>query len=282
MIARILVVLALLPAAAMACPEAAVVDALIADRAAARPVRLPVAPGGGLAAARCAQAMLVERLIPTLGPVIGYKAGLTSPQAQAAFGVTEPVMGTLLAGMILADGARVSATDRVRPLVEADLVVEIADAAVAEATTPEGVLRHVRGVRPFIELPALLVGPDVKLDGPAITAINVGASRGVMGDLIRVPPGAEGVAMLADFTALLTDGAGAELSAVPGRAVLGHPLNAVIWIARQLAAEGKALAPGDLVSVGSLGPLHPAKPGMTVTLAYVGLPGTPRLSVTFE
>lgn len=266
-----------------ACPDQAAIDAFLAARAAASATVSPVPAGGAMADALCAQDKIVARLGETLGPVIGYKAGLTSPRAQEAFGVSEPVLGTLLQGMLLPPGASLNPALAHRALFEADLIVEIADAAVNEAATPEEVLRSISAVRPFLELPALVVDAGEKLDGPAITAINVGAWKGVMGEPIVVPQGAEGVAMLAEFTARLTDDAtGETLSAAPGKAVLGHPLNAVIWVAAALRAQGKALAPGDLVSVGSIGPLHPMKPGTSVTLTYDGLPGTPSIGARFE
>lgn len=264
------------------CPSPETVEAFLAARAAAEPTPPPVAAGGTLEDGFCAQDMIVERLIPSLGPVVGWKAGLTSEKAQAAFGVSEPVLGTLLEGMLLEDGATAKPAEAVRSLFEADLIVEIADAGIMDAETPEDALDHITGVRPFLELPALVVPKDAKLDGAAITAINVGAWKGVMGDLIEVPKGAEGVAMLGDMTARLTDAQGAELSAVPGRAVLGNPLNAVLWVRDQLAKRGGSLEGGDLISVGSIGPLHPMKPGMTVTLTYEGLPGTPAISASFE
>ncbi|WP_067336394.1 2-keto-4-pentenoate hydratase [Stappia indica] len=266
-----------------ACPDDAAIDAFLAARASAAPTPPPVAAGGSMEDALCAQGKILARLETDLGPIVGYKAGLTSPKSQEAFGVTEPVFGTLLEGMIIKGNATARPAEAVRALFEADLVVEIADAAVNDATTPEEVLAHIAGVRPFLELPALVVGKDDKLDGPAITSINVGAWKGAMGELIEIPQGAEGVAMLADFTAKLTNDANGEtLSAAPGKAVLGHPLNAVSWIAGVLKAQGKALKPGDLVSVGSIGPLHPMKPGLSVTLTYEGLPGTPKIGARFE
>lgn len=273
--------LAAAPALA-ACPEAETIDAFLAARAAGEPAAPPVAAGGRMEDAVCARGMIVERLTAELGPVVGWKAGLTSGKAQEAFGVDEPVMGALLEGMLLEDGAAVSAGAAHRALFEADLIVEIADAAVNDARSPAEALEHIRGVRPFLELPALVVGEEHKLDGAAIASINVGAWRGVMGELIEIPPGEAGVEMLAGFTARLTDGSGAEIAAAPGSAVLGNPLNAVIWIAGRLAGEGRALEAGDLVSVGSIGPLNPMKPGTEVTLTYEGLPGTPSVSARFE
>uniref|UniRef100_UPI003BACFA15 2-keto-4-pentenoate hydratase n=1 Tax=Stappia sp. TaxID=1870903 RepID=UPI003BACFA15 len=265
------------------CPDDATIDAFLAARAEARPVPAPVTAGGTMEDALCAQGKILTKLEKAEGPVVGYKAGLTSPKAQEAFGVTEPVFGTLLEGMILPPGATVKAGDANRALFEADLVVEIADPAVNDATTPEEVLATIAGIRPFIELPALVVASKEKLDGPAITSINVGAWKGVMGEVIPVPQGDVGAEMLSEFTAKLTDDAtGETLSAAPGKAVLGNPLNAVIWIAQTLKAQGKSLQPGDLVSVGSIGPLHPMKPGMSVTLTYEGLPDNPSISAAFE
>lgn len=42
------------------------------------------------------------------------------------------------------------------------------------------------------------------------------------------------------------------------------------------------LEPGDLVSLGSFGPLLEPKPGLAATVTYQGLPGDPNVSVTFE
>lgn len=55
-------------------------------------------------------------LKPDLGDVVGYKAGLTSKPLQERFGVTGPVRGRLLAGMLLKDGATVPAAFGARPL----------------------------------------------------------------------------------------------------------------------------------------------------------------------
>lgn len=277
-----IVVAALAAPALAACPDDATVDAFLEARADAEPTDTPVAAGAPLKDGLCAQKMIVEKLSASLGPVVGWKAGLTSPNAQQAFGVDEPVIGTLLSGMMLDDGAVVHPAEAVRPLFEADLVIEIDDEAVMNASTPEEVLGYIRGVRPFLELPALVVNPDAKLDGASITSINVGAWKGVLGPLVLIPMGREGVDMLANMKAKLTDGAGETLSEATGAAALGNPLNAVLWVADMLERQDMSLHAGSLVSVGSIGPLHPMKPGMKVTLAYEGLPGNPTLSASFE
>ena len=50
---------------------------------------------GSIEDARCTQQKVVAALESHLGPVIGYKAGLTSKPAMDRFGVNEPVSGVL-------------------------------------------------------------------------------------------------------------------------------------------------------------------------------------------
>ncbi|WP_207481003.1 2-keto-4-pentenoate hydratase [Arenibaculum pallidiluteum] len=268
-------------AARAACPTDEQIDGLVRDWKAGTPTRA-LAAGAGLQDALCAQDGLVRRLRPGLGEVVGYKAGLTNKAVQQRFGVSEPVRGQLLAGMLLKDGAEVPAGFGARPLYEADLLVIVADEGINQATTAEEAIRHVSAIRPFIELPDLALREGEPMDGAVLTAINVGARAGVMGPEMPLAPTPEAVRDLAAMTVVVTDGTGARLAEGKGEAVLGNPLNAVLWVARSLAAEGRRLKAGDMVSVGSFSPMMPPKAGQAVTVRYEGLPGTPQVSVRFR
>lgn len=267
--------------AAAACPSPEQIDRLVADWQAKRPAG-PVAPDMDMTDAYCAQEMFVERLKPSLGEAVGYKAGLTAKPVQERFGATEPARGVLLEKMLLPDGASVPANFGARPVWEADMLLVIKDEGINTAGTPEEAVRHVAAMRPFIELPDLVVAPDVKLDAPLLTAINVGARAGVTGPEVPLPPTAETVKALENVRIVATDASGAVLAENSGAATLGNPLNALLWLARNLKASGRGLRAGDLVSVGSFSPLVPPKPGQAVTVRYEGLPGTPQVSVRFE
>lgn len=267
--------------AAAACPDDATVESFAKAYLAKEPVE---AFGTGLDAAdaACARGKLVADLEKTLGPVVGYKAGLTSKAVQERFGATAPVLGVLLQDMMLAGGAQISPHYGIKPVFEADMVLVVADEGINNAGTPIEAIQHISGMRPFIELADLMLADPKQLSASVLTASNVGARLGVLGELAPLDTSPAGAEALAAMSVVMTDGEGNVLSEAPGSAVLGNPLNAVIWVAQQLAAEGKALKAGDLVSVGSFSPLSPPKPGQIVTVTYKGLQGEPSATVQFN
>jgi len=219
-----------------------------------------------------------------LGAVVGYKAGLTNPAVQKRFNYDRPVRGRLYAKMILPAGARVPAAYGGRPVYEADLVAVVDDAEkLMAAKTPLEVLEAIRAIRPFIELPDLVFDPQVKLDGPHLAAINAGARLGVLGEPVRLPATDESISRLADMKVEVVEKSGTALGGGRGSDVLDNPLNAVLWIAESLRAEGKTLKAGDLLSLGSFSAPLPPKAGTTVIVRYTGLAFLPvEVSVIFE
>jgi 2-keto-4-pentenoate hydratase len=263
-------------------------DAQVAELFDRYATRTPAANPEGLSEAdgACTRAKFNALLGLQNGAVIGYKAGLTNPAVQKRFGYDKPVWGVLYEGMVLDSGATVDAAFGARPLFEADMLVRVKSADINSARTPMDVLLAIDQIIPFIELPDLVVQAPGKLNGPAITAINVGARFGVAGKPIPVPAfRGERYAMidaLRDMVVTLNDASGAELGRGKGGDILEHPLNAVVWLADALAKEGRAMKPGELISLGSFSPLAPPKPGLKVTATYTGLPGAVPVSVSFK
>ncbi|MFD2739806.1 2-keto-4-pentenoate hydratase [Sulfitobacter aestuarii] len=257
-------------------------DAQIADFVAALDANEPakaLGDGGSMDDALCIQEKLATALAPSMGKVIGYKAGLTSPPAQQRFEVDEPVRGLLFEKMMLPDGATIPVRFGATPMVESDLVLVVGDAAINAAESPGEVMAHVSAIHPFIELPDLMLAKGEPITAITLTAMAVGPKLGVLGDAIPVEDAAAMDAALANMEVTLRDGAGTVVSTAPGSAVLGHPANSVLW----LIGKGVSLQPGDLVSVGSFGPLVPAaQMNGGASASYVGLPGDPRISVNFS
>jgi 2-keto-4-pentenoate hydratase len=219
-----------------------------------------------------------------LGDVVGYKAGLTNPAVQKRFNYDKPIRGTLFAKMILPGPARVPAAFGSRPVYEADMVAVVGNAAKAMAArSPLEALQALKEIRPFIELPDLVFDPQVKPDGPSLLAVNVGARLGVLGDPFSLPATTESVEKLAAMKIEVIDQTGTVVGGGKGTDVLDNPLNAVLWIAESLKAEGKTLKNGDLLSLGSFSGLLPPKAGRTITVRYTGLTPVPaEVTVAFE
>jgi len=276
-----LTALAALPSAAhAACPSDQDVAAYVAQFVQRTPSQGLIAVQG-LQDALCAQEKVARQLSSQLGTVVGYKAALTSPAMQERFGITEPVHGRLLKHMFLPDGSELPASFGARPLWEADLLVVVKDAGLQGAKTLREAAESISFVVPFMELPDTMLDEGVKFTGPALVAINTGARYGVTGKRIPMQTDDAFIDSLANMTVVLSED-GKELARGPGAAIMGHPLNSAIWLARALERHGVRLKAGDVLSLGSFLPLQPPRPGTSATVQYIGLPGNPSVSVRFR
>ncbi len=235
-----------------------------------------------MADALCIQGALVADLDAAVGPHVGWKVGLTSESMQERFGADAPVAGPMLVGMIWPSEVPVERDFGARPMVEADLAVRVADPAIMQASDHAEVLAAIDWVLPFIELVDLMVADPSTLDARSITAINVGARGGVLGEPLPVNP--EMGETLAAMTVVIEDEDGEVLGEYPGSAILGHPLDAVLWLVDELAARGETLEAGELLSLGSFGPLFSVDEHDAFRVRYEGLvPGqAPEVEVRFE
>lgn len=260
------------------CATDAEVEAFVADYISGTPA-MALSVGGTMDDALCTQKKVAKAVSAHMGPVIGYKAGLTSKPAQDRFGVTEPVQGVLYRQMMLPDGAEVSAPWGARPVFEADLILVIGSGAINGARTAAEAMPYISAVRPFIELPDLTFADGEPITGVTLTAIGVAPKLGVLGAEIPVKDPMTMYNALKLMQVTLSAADGEVLAKVPGEAVLGHPVNSVLW----LMSKGITMKPGDLVSVGSFGPLFPPSKGKGgASVQYTGLPGDPTVSVVFK
>jgi len=217
------------------------------------------------------QAQYLAKISNKLGPLAGYKAGLTSAVSQKKFGVSHPLRGTLYKKMLLKSGTVLPAKFGVRPMSEGDILVRVGSDSINKAKTAKEALKCIDAALPFIELPDLLFGKGVKITGPRLAAINVAARSGIVGNPIFIKPTSEWFDRLKNFKVQILDCKGNLLVEGKGSNLLGHPLNVVLWIRDSLAAEGKTLKKGDLLSLGTITKLMPTKANTTVQARYVGL-----------
>ena len=193
----------------------------------------------------------VARRAERLGAIAGYKIALSSREMQRFVGVAAPQAGVMLASTLRRTPASVRAADYVHLIVEFELAVEMAaDLPAADAPyTRSRVAPFVRAVMPAIELaddrhadysqlarhPLELIADNGWNEG-AVLGMPIENWRDV--DLAAV----RGVAKIN----------GRVVGEGVGAAAMGHPLEAVTWIANHLAAHGRGLVFRDVVITGSI------------------------------
>lgn len=211
------------------------------------------------------------------GAIAGYKIALSTPAMQKFVGVDAPQAGVLLESLVRRSPARLRASDYVRLIVEFEIAVRISDdLPVADAPfRRERILESVGAVMPALEIaddrgadyselarhPFDLIADNGWNEG-VVLGDEAAAWRGL--DLAAV----SGVATLNGRKA--GEGKGAD--------ALGHPLDAVAWMANHLASLGRSLLRGDLVITGSLVASLNARPGDRVRFELAGL-GSAELGV---
>lgn len=237
--------------------------------------KTPVETDAGLTpeAGRRIQQHVIDELREDFGGVFGYKAALTSPAARERFNVDEPVMGTLLAGMILDNGARVSLAGGVGLLLEADLLVRVGDARINHASTRPEAFAAIDRIAAFVEIPDVIIAPGQPVTGPVLTAVNSGARFGVMGPVTAL----DGIEMadLTAFTVSVTRNGDRAGPGGTGKALMGDPLKVVLWMAAEARDRGITVKPGDWLSLGSLTPPITAEAGHRYRIRYEGLGAEP-------
>ena len=177
--------------------------------------------------------------------------------------------------------------------------MRVGSASINQATTREEALAALESVIPFIELPDLMFAPGVELAATDLIAVNVGARLGVMGEEIFLESsdgsssldnrdwmevlGNIEVDMVAGSADEIAQGGGEAIASGNSQALLGHPLDAVLWLVEDVKRSGQCLRPGDLLSLGSITAPMPVTSGQTIEARYHGLAENAiTVQVTFE
>jgi len=186
-----------------------------------------------------------------LGQVTGYKIALSTATMRATVGLDDSIAGDMLDKTIRRGSASVRAADYVRLLVEFEIAIEVAEdlPAIGAPYNRERVAQAVAALMPALELAddrnadyAILQANPLMLI--ADNAWNEGA---VLGDPVRDWQGID----LAGLRGVATIN-GRNAGEGHGRDVMGHPFEALAWVANNLASRGLGLWRGDVVITGSL------------------------------
>ena len=207
------------------------------------------------------------------GAVAGYKIGLTTPVMQKICGVDEPCYGAIFASEVHHRRADLAAGDYCRLGVETEIALQLGD-DLPRGGDRERVAAAVQSAMAAMELLDDLRHDYTRLDAAAMVAGNVWNAGVVLGTPIREWQTLE----LDRLTARLSIN-GREIGSGNGGDVMGHPLNALAWLAGKLAAAGTPLRRGMIVMTGSMVPIQYPAAGDRIRVEVSGL-GSVELAVT--
>jgi 2-oxopent-4-enoate hydratase len=188
----------------------------------------------------------LRRKLDEGGRLVGRKVGLTSRAMQQQLGVSEPDFGFLLEAMLVPSGATLVRAELLQPRVEPEIAFWLNSALRGPGVTAADVLAATRGVSAALEIVDSRIA-DWRIKLADTIADNGSSARAVVSDQV-VP--LSGIDLAAEAVQLLrTDevvgrGTGAD--------VLGHPAEAVAWLANRLADFGAGLERGQVVLPGAM------------------------------
>jgi 2-keto-4-pentenoate hydratase len=207
--------------------------------------------------------------------IIGRKIGLTSFAMQEQLGVSEPDYGSLWSSRYFpARGGRaeIPAESFLQPFLEGELAFLIRKPLAGPGVTLQTALAATEALAVAVEVVDSRIEdwniklPDTIADNASYGGFTTGPwSRSLREVDLRT-------------LGMLINKSGKRVAEGMGAASLGHPAEAVAWLANKLASFGTELKPGDIVLSGSLGRAVPAKQGDVFVLEAHG---QPPLTVTF-
>lgn len=197
--------------------------------------------------------------------LVGRKIGLTSLAVQQQLGVDQPDFGMLFADMAVGDGELVSLSRLIQPKVEAEIALVIGRDLTRERHTYADLISATEYALPAIEI------VDSRIAAWNIKFVDTVADNASSGLFVL---GGRPVA-LSDFDitncGMTMRKGDAVVSQGSGRACLGSPLNAAVWLADVMVRCGRPLQAGDIILTGALGPMVGVQAGDRFDVAIDGL-----------
>jgi 2-oxo-3-hexenedioate decarboxylase/2-keto-4-pentenoate hydratase len=185
-----------------------------------------------------------------MGGRIGHKIGCTTPVMQKFLGIPNPCAGAIFEKAVLRGSGRVPASGFVKLGVECEIGVELGRDLVPGSTpfTRESVANSIGGVMAAIEIVDDRYADYRTLGVPTLIADDFFDSGCVLGNPVRDWRRLD-LSRLSGITRIN----GVEAGRGTGALVMGHPLEALAWLANTRAKYGlDRLKAGDFVLLGSV------------------------------
>ena len=213
------------------------------------------------------QQRLIARRLGAGERVVGKKIGVTSQAVMNMLGVFQPDFGILLDGMVYNEGQPIDARTLIQPKAEGEIAFVLKKDLMGPGVTAADVMAATEGVMACFEIVDSRIR-DWKIQIQDTVADNASCGVFVLGDRLVDPRDVD----LATCGMVLEKN-GEIVATGAGAAALGHPANAVAWLANTLGRLGMGLKAGEVVLSGSLGIMVPVQAGDSLRVTIGGIGG---------
>lgn len=215
-------------------------------------------PDAGVTDAYRIQQEQVRRWIEAGERVKGHKVGLSSAAMRQQMGVDQPDYGHLLSGMFHLEHQPIDAGTFLQPRIEPEIAFVLGGRLSGPGVTVADAIRAVDFVLPALEI------VDSRIEGWRISIVDTIADNASSGGVVLGSrPATLSSVDLAAASCVLRFGDEAVATGTGG-AVLGSPINALVWLANTIGPLGVDLEPGHVVLPGSMTRAFAVRPGDTV------------------
>lgn len=222
-------------------------------------------PGIDVYDAYAIQLIQVKAKLDEGATVQGMKVGLTSQAMQEMLGVDEPDFGHLLAGMFVLDGGSVPGAQFCAPRIEPEIAFVLGEQLQGPGITAADVLAATEAIVPALEIiDSRIEGWRIKLADTVADAAS--SARVVLGETRAAPADLD----LAALGVVMSKN-GDIVEKATGAAVMGHPANAVAWLANKLSELKTGLEAGYVIMPGACTRAIPVEPGDSIEADFDGL-----------
>jgi 2-oxopent-4-enoate/cis-2-oxohex-4-enoate hydratase len=197
--------------------------------------------------------------------IIGKKVGATSRAVQTLLGVNQPDFGLLLSDMLYNEGDVIPISRLIQPKAEGEIAFILKRDLTGPGVTIADVISATEFVMPCFEIVDSRI-QDWKIKIQDTVADNASCGVFVLGGTALSP-----LKLDLALCGMVLEKNGEVVATGAGAAALGHPANAVAWLANTLGPLGIGLKAGEIVLSGSLATLIPVAAGDHLSMTIGGL-----------
>ncbi len=213
------------------------------------------------------QQRLIARRVKAGERVVGKKIGVTSQAVMNMLGVFQPDFGILLDGMLYNEGQPIEAKTLIQPKAEGEIAFVLKHDLMGPGVSAADVIAATEGVMACFEIVDSRI-ENWKIKIQDTVADNASCGVFVLGDRLVDPRDVD-----LGTCGMVLEKNGEIVATGAGAAALGHPANAVAWLANTLGRLGMGLKAGEVVLSGSLGIMVPVQAGDSLRVSIGGIGG---------